>query len=638
MFTDTTGYTPLTQKDERAALRLVQEQEDLFLPVLEAHGGRKVKSLGDGFLIEFSNALDAVECGADLLRHVYERNARPDATPLRLRVGIHLGDVQEVGTDIFGDAVNIASRIEPLAHPEGVCISEPVFVQIRNKVPYRLESLGAKKLKGVQEPVSVYRVFPPDHPLPVSPPGESPGLRTRLAVLPFANIGSDPSDEFFADGLTEEMTSYLGRTLGLRVIARTSVGRYKETTKSMRDIGRELKVGSVLEGSVRRAGNRIRISVQLVDASSEEQLWTDRFDRELTDVFAIQDEITGKVSEVLQGRLASGQRLGRGTPRDLGAYTSYLQSRFFWNRRTPASIRLALAGFEEVVARDPGYAKAYSGIADAYWSLIDQYELPALEGLPPFKAAALRALTLDEGLAEAHASLGAALDTEREYVPAEMQFRRAIEIDPGYSPAHLWYSRMLLDLGRVEEAGREIARAEESDPLSPLVLANAGRYEWYMGRPAEALKKWDRALDLGAEMSSFLLFLKTLLHGSQQSFSEARACIRAYESVPAGPFREEEPGRFRQLAIMYASAGDPTSGSALLRQYLEAVRAAQVPADPVAMAYAALHQVDSFYEWAFRSVEDLSAWPSVVRFSPLLADVRADPRYHEYLRRCGVPV
>ena len=262
MFTDLAGFTPLAQADEAGALRLLKEQEKMIRPILETHRGRKVKSMGDGLLIEFLNALDTVECGVDLQRQAHERNAREGAQPLQLRVGIHLGDVQQRGTDIFGDAVNIASRIEPLAEPGGVCLSDPVYVQVRNKVPYQLEKLGPKSLKGVREPIDVYRIVLPWAKEEAPAPGPSP---PRLAVLPLVNISPDPRDDYFAAPLTEELITVLSQIRGLRVISRTSVNQNKGTTKPLALIGSELGADSVLEGSVRKAGDRLRIAVQLID-------------------------------------------------------------------------------------------------------------------------------------------------------------------------------------------------------------------------------------------------------------------------------------------------------------------------------------------------------------------------------------
>ncbi|HYA54775.1 MAG TPA: adenylate/guanylate cyclase domain-containing protein, partial [Thermoplasmata archaeon] len=325
MFTDMVESTQLAQRDERAALALIEEQEKLARPVLTSHHGRWVKSTGDGFLAEFGSALDAVECAVELQDRVRERNRSPGAVPLRIRVGVHLGDVQRRSGDIFGDAVNVAARVESAAEPGGVCISGPVHELVRNKVPNPLERLGAQTLKGVTEPVQLYRVV-------LSPTEPSVSPRTdsvpRLAVLPLANISPDPRDEYFADGLTEELISVLSKIPGLRVIARTSVTPYKSSSKSAAQIGTELGVGSILEGSVRKAGDRLRISLQLIDASSQEHVWTESYDRQMSDVFAIQSEVAESTAKAIRVELSDRARefLGRAPTTNLRAYDLFLRA------------------------------------------------------------------------------------------------------------------------------------------------------------------------------------------------------------------------------------------------------------------------------------------------------------------------
>ncbi|MGP8077692.1 MAG: adenylate/guanylate cyclase domain-containing protein [Thermoplasmata archaeon] len=230
-----------------------------------AHEGREIKSTGDGFLVEFDSALRAVQCAIDIHQNLAERNAMPSVTPIRLRIGVHLGDVEERDGDIFGDSVYVASRIEPLADPGGICISEPVFGQVRNKISNQFEKLEPKALKNVRYPLDVYRVVLPWTGGP--PPARSPGP-ARLAVLPFVNISPDPNDEYFADGLTEEMITVLSQLRELRVIARTSVSQYQANPKSVSQIGAELGVDAVLEGSVRKSVDQLRITVQLIDVGT----------------------------------------------------------------------------------------------------------------------------------------------------------------------------------------------------------------------------------------------------------------------------------------------------------------------------------------------------------------------------------
>jgi adenylate cyclase len=306
MFTDMVGFSTIAQRNENLALRLLEEYRTLLRPLIGAHGGRIVKTMGDGLLVEFPSAVESVICARKIQDALSQRNATAGpGEKISLRIGIHVGDILDQGDDIVGDAVNIASRLEPLAEPGGICVSEQVIDQIRNKVPIDCQELVAPSLKNIETPVHVYRVQ-------MQEAGEVestvPSIRPayiRVAVLPFASLSSNPADEEFADGLTEELINHLAQSSALRVVARTSVMQYKRAMKGIREIGRELSVGSILEGSVRRSANTLRVTVQLVDSGTEENLWAQRFDRELTDSFAIQDEIAQGVSTVLQGKLVT---------------------------------------------------------------------------------------------------------------------------------------------------------------------------------------------------------------------------------------------------------------------------------------------------------------------------------------------
>ena len=279
MFTDIVGYTHLSQTNESLALELLEEHQRLLRPAFAAHGGTEVKTMGDAFLVEFKSALQAVMCAVEIQKKMAERNAAaPPSRKLELRIGIHVGDVVNGAGDIYGDAVNVASRIEPLAEPGGVCISQQVFDQIRNKTPLEIDKVGDVNLKNVYLPVGIYKIGLTGSRASAE---QLSGPKERLAVLPFVNISPDPNDEYFADGLTEELIAKLSEVKGLKVIARTSVMNYKRKEKKVSEIAAELRVGSVIEGSVRKAGDRIRISVQLIDPRTEEHLWSSNYDSKL---------------------------------------------------------------------------------------------------------------------------------------------------------------------------------------------------------------------------------------------------------------------------------------------------------------------------------------------------------------------
>ncbi len=276
MFTDMTGYTVLGQRNESLSLALLEEQRKLIRPILTRHNGREVKTIGDAFLVEFPSGLDGVRCAYDIQRAVREFNiSLRQENRVHLRVGIHLGDVVEYQGDISGDAVNVASRIESLADDGGVCLTRQVYDQVNNKFELRLESLGLQQLKNVNVPIEIFKMIMPWTTTGYSETATKVFDKRRIAVLPFANISPDPENEYFADGMTEELISTMSRIGGLKVIARTSVMGYKGGQKKIAEIAKELEVGSVLEGSVRKAGDKLRITVQLIDSASSDHVWAE---------------------------------------------------------------------------------------------------------------------------------------------------------------------------------------------------------------------------------------------------------------------------------------------------------------------------------------------------------------------------
>jgi len=397
MFTDMVGYTTLAQKDETLSLAVLEEQRKLVRPVIAGFNGREIKTIGDAFLIEFPSALEAVKCAYEIQKAAREFNiSTPEERRINLRIGIHLGDVVESQGDISGDAVNVASRIGPFAEKGGVSLSRQVYDQVQNKFELPLTSLGPKSLKNVGTPIEVYKIDLPWHDKRSS---RHPSHldRSRIAVLPFANISPSSSDEYFADGMTEELITTLSRIRELGVIARTSVIRYKGLTKPVTDIGRDLNVGTVLEGSVRVAGKKLRITAQLVDVATEEHLWSETYDRELEDVFAIQSDIAKRIAKELKIKILKSETLrlekkATGIPE---AYSLYLRGRHSLNTRTEKGLKEAIRHFESAIRHDPDFALAYTGLADAY-SILASYSLefiPPREGFPKAKAAAEKALS-----------------------------------------------------------------------------------------------------------------------------------------------------------------------------------------------------------------------------------------------------
>jgi len=625
MFTDIAGYTALSQADEKGALRLLRDQEALVWPILELHRGRKVNSMGDGLLIEFPDALDAVECAVDLQRHVQERNSRPGTTPLRLRVGIHLGDVESVGNDILGDAVNIASRIEPLAEPGGVCVSEPVYFQVRNKVPYRLEEVASKSLKGVGEPIAVYRVALAD--------GTGPGplqsfAPSRIAVLPLTNISPDPRDEYFADGLTEELITTLSQIGDLRVIARSSVMMYKTTLKPVAQVGAELSVGSVLEGSVRKSGDKLRITVQLIDVPSQEHVWAQTYDRTLDDVFSVQADVARQIAQALRVKVRTSEeaRLSGRPPVRPESYLAYLRGRTATDISTPEKVGEAKTEFERAIAADPSNAAAYAGLADAIHLMGDVGHAGAWhEWTIRSKEFASRALELDPNLADAHVSLGSILFHEYDYVGAEEEIQLALSLSPSNFMAHAQYVVILMDEGRIEEAKREFRLAEESNPHSPLPLVQHAFLLTQLRELDEAWTVLERLRELGRLLSHYHVALARY-YGARSEFA------RAFDELGRAGETEAVTVRRNEWVWLHVLAGNLEAARKLVADVERGPDAATHSAE-LAFCHGILGNLDDCFAWLGKAIDAHVFWPWQWLEESTLSAVRKDARFAQALKR-----
>jgi len=624
MYTDVVGFTASAQANEADALARLREQERIVRPLFEPYKGREIKSTGDGFLVEFESALGALECAVEIQRRMRERNAEKPRLPLELRIGIHVGDVEESGGDIFGDAVNIASRVEPLAEPGGVCVSEPVFVQVRNKVPYRMEELGPKSLKGVREPIGIYRVA-------LVEVAESRPPRTsafpRIAVLPLTNISPDPKDEYFADGLTEELITTLSQLRELRVIARSSVVQYKANPRSVSQIGAELGVRSILEGSVRKAGDRLRITVQLIDVSSQEHTWADTYDRSLDDVFAIQADVAQRIAQMLKVKIGSSEQariVVRPSVRP-ESYLAYLCGRAIFSTGWRAKADLAKKEFEQAIALDSTNAAAYSGLSDTEHVLGEGGLLgPGRDWYKQAKHHALKALELDPNLAEAHASLGALLYHEYDFSGSEKELRLAVSLNPSSSFTRLAYGILLDDLGRTEEAIRELRLAGESDPHSPAPLFQQASLLIRLRRLDDALPLLDRLSEFG-EPEYWVHLTLAYYHGARGDFA------RAYEEVDLAD-RATQGQCWDDRIFLFAAAGDRAKAVELLAAK---EREPDAPTYPGALAWChgSLGNLDQCFHWLGKAIESYEFDPRVWRTVPELEPVRRDPRFALLLKR-----
>ena len=465
---DAAGYSRLMEADEEATLLQFNARREIIGRIVGDHGGRVFGGAGDSLIAEFGSAVEAVRCAIEI-QQAMERHSAGEAPDrrLRFRIGVNLGDVVVDGGNLVGDGVNISARLESLADPGGICVSQSIFEQINGKIKASFEDAGAQQVKNIARPIRLWRWIADGA---AAPGAAAPAKAGRgrdapsIAVLPFTNMSGEPEQEYFSDGITEDLITDLSKVSGLFVPARNSTFTFKGAAVKPERVCSELGVRDVLEGGVRRAGGRVRITAQLIDGETGGHLWADRYDRDLTDVFAVQDEITHKIVESLRVTLLPTERkaIEKVPTENLEAYQFYLRGRQFFHRQTQSSLEIAKRMFLRAVELDPNYARAHAGLADCESEL---YMGSYSETLPErILAASARALELDPDLAEAHASRAHALSTLERHDEAEREFKTALELNPNLFEALKFYARACQAQGRFAEAAEYFERACAASP------------------------------------------------------------------------------------------------------------------------------------------------------------------------------
>jgi adenylate cyclase len=466
----------------------------------------------------------------------------------------------------------------------------------------------------------------------------SPCPHTSIAVLPFLNLSPDREDEYFSEGMTEEILNALANVPGLKVASRTSALAFHRKNLDIRSIADRLGVRAVLEGSVRRAGDQVRITAQLINAANGYHLWSETYDRRIADVFAVQDEISHAIVEALEPKLLrqTPAPLVRPGTSNLEAYELYLRGRFFWNIRTPESLQKGIGCFERAVVADPGYALPYSGLADSYHLLALYGMMRAREAYPKAKAAALRALEINPQMAEGHCSLGCvALSYEHDWAVAEGEFATAIQLDPRYAYGHHWYSWFLLAMNRVDEAADIIRRAVELEPLSTIILARAGHILYYAGRHQEGLRYCERAIDLDPNFA-VAHEVAALIHSRLSQLPEAIAALDHLGT--------REPSRAAPILLPYVHGmvGRLSEARAMIDAlgYRPEVGLAPTGYLPlwICATYALIGELETAFRWLAYMYEERSFAILLCNVAPGLENLRGDSRFREWLKRIGLPL
>ena len=534
---DVVGYTRLMAADEAGTLAALKAlHEELIGPETARHGGRIVKLMGDGALLQFPSVVEAVGSAVAIQNGTIERNgAVPEERRFLLRIGINVGDIIIDGDDIYGDGVNIAARLEALAPPGGICVSAAVHDQVLGKVAAEFRDLGEQEVKNLERPIRVYQVVRDGESTAANPPTRTPGRRRpSIAILPLTNMSGDPEQDYFADGMTEDLITELARFQGISVIARHSSFTYKGKSVRVQDAARELAVGYVAEGSVRKAGSRVRVTIQLIDAGSGAHLWAERYDRELTDIFELQDELTRAIVATISGRLesAAAEAIKRKPPTDINAFDCVMRAKLCHHRGSAEDNAEAMQLLDKALALDPGFAPAYG------WKACVMAQA-WIRGYRPYSAA--------------EAAMG--FELMKQGYAADENDLECVRILCEYH----------LQQRQFDEADRYHEKAFRLNPNDPRIVAQRSELLIWRGKPVEGLDWIERAIRLDPfAADDWAHIMGYALFGARR-YEEA---LRAFRCIP-----RPRHSHYAYMAAAAAQAGLPEIAAALTAEVLKANQA-----------------------------------------------------------------
>jgi adenylate cyclase len=682
MFTDMVDYSALAQRDQALALELLEEHRQIARSLFPRFNGTEIKTIGDAFLVEFHSALEAAQCAIEIQRTLAKRNHDVAADRrIDVRIGIHIGDVVHRGGDVYGDGVNIASRIQAVAGAGGICVSTDVERQIHNALEARLKKLAPTELKNIHVPMDLYRiVLPWERDVQSKQAAPAVAVRARrksllawaaaaffalavigglvwwrqlktaaqtppvnaaaptaksVAVLPFVNMSPDKENEYLSDGITEDLCTALSQIKGLHVPARTSSFVFKGKTEDIRKIGEQLNVGTVLEGSVSKAGNKLRISAQLVNVADGFHLWAANYDREMTDILDIRSDISRRVVEALKVQLGvkETERLARKPTENMQAYEAYLLGRYGLNKFTEAGFSEGARNFKKAMALDPSFALAAAGLADTYNMLAYWNYLPPKEAFPEAQRAARRALELDPNLAEGHTALAFVhYEYEWLFADADHEFREAIRLNPSSVAARFYFLEFLLAMGKFEEAEEQLAVARKLDPLSVRVSFDLAVKFFFERKIDLAVEQLEKTIAMEPNNDLTCDFLGQVLWKINKPARAVEFFERA--NILKGDFSQEE---LAEMQKAYAASGL----SAYLRKQCEVMqlhvaRGKYQSPLRIAMAYAAAGADDETLQWLEKAAEEHTPWLPELKVEPTWDAVRSQPRFIAILKKMGL--
>ncbi|GMR13600.1 MAG: adenylate/guanylate cyclase domain-containing protein [Gemmatimonadota bacterium] len=633
MFTDMVGYTKLMQEDEQRAKSIRDRHRSVLRTSIEKHHGEIIQFYGDGTLSIFGSAVEGVAAAVEI------QHGLQTEPPIPVRIGLHIGDIIHDQDGVYGDGVNVAARIQGMAISGSVVISGKVCDEVKNHPEFPVAELGEFELKNVKRPMRLFAIQAPGLTVPAASAmrGSDAMPKRTIAVLPFVNMSADPENEHFSDGITEELINALAKVRGLRVTARTSSFAFKGRNEDVRKIGAELGVNSVLEGSVRKAGDRVRITAQLVDTRDGYHIFSHTYDEVVEDIFKTQDEISLKIADELRATLPGAPRQGRilvQRPTKNGqAYDLYLKGLYNWKKWTPDDVVKAVEYFREAIDLDPEFALAYSGMANCYTYLGAIGHLACGVAYPQAKRAAQHSIELNPDIAESHLALALVRLFYAWNLPAARSaLEKALSINPGHAEVHQVYSLYFLAAGEIDELVESAETAQALDPLSLVINEALGRAYVSAGRHGDALAQFDRTLELDPEF-------RAAVEGKGVTYMEMGdlgAAIAQFER-----FRELSPhpqGGVAFLAHAQARAGNMDVARELLAELeLRERNEPHMSLDiDFMVAYSGMGMMDEAFDRLERAIEERLGSIIFLKHGPLFAPLREDPRFAEVMERLGL--
>jgi len=693
MFTDIVGYSAMMSKDEKQAMSILLKNRIIHKAAIRKFNGEFIKEIGDGTLSIFQSSFDAVACAIEI------QNSLKGDNSFQLRIGIHIGDIVLSEKDVFGEGVNIASRIQTLCEPSSVCISGRVYEDIKNKTGIKAECLGEKMLKNIDLRVNIYLIgsecakalmeaqasvkksqtllgktlqklshaktgrkafmyatltslaiilflliyflilekSPHDEPISkkmisINKDGEF-SWKSSVAVLPFTDLSPDKDQEYFCDGIAEELINVMTSIHELKVVARTSAFSFKGKEDDIRNIGKKLNVKTILEGSVRKSGNQLRISVQLIEVKNGYHIWSHVYDREMKDVFDIQKEIASAIVSTLKTTLLPEEQkqLQKKHLENHEAFQLYLKGRFHWNKRTKADLYKAIDYFNKTIEVDSNYALAYAGLASTYVILPEHTSMMQNEFYKKALFYAEKASEKDSTIAEPYAVSGMIkFAKEFDWESSEKEFKRAIELNPNYPTAHHWYSMYLRYQGRFEESHAECKLALELDPLSPVLSTNLGWTLFSMQEYDLAQDQFSRTIALYPDFPLPYLGLAAI-NLTHDRFDEAIAEYRKGEKYDIG-----DTSNLAMNGYILAKTGKEGDALKVIDQLLEYYENGYSASMGIALVYIGLGDEDKTFEWLLKAYNEKDVKLVELKIDPSWNSLHMDPRFNVLLRKIGL--